>query len=60
MEASSTAIHGLPFIDVVLRLASGQALSGRLGPESVPEGMAPGDQVKAMCAANMLVSIRRP
>jgi hypothetical protein len=31
----------------------------RLGPESVPENLEPGEEVLAMVAANLIVSLRR-
>ncbi len=53
-------VHGVAYADVTIRLADGLVLNARLGPEAVPEGLAVGDHVLAMVAANLLVSLRRP
>lgn len=59
VEVAALAIHGMGLVDIVLRLNTGSMLQGRLGPESIPDGLQPGDPVMAMCAANMLVTLRR-
>lgn len=59
-ELQNLDVHGVTYADVTIRLADGLTLNGRLGPEAVPEGLAAGDRVLAMVAANLLVSLRHP
>jgi len=60
IEARTLDVHGVAFVDVTLRFRNGGAVSARLGQESVPSDLQTGEEVMAMCAANMVVSIRRP
>jgi hypothetical protein len=53
-------LHGVTYYDLALTFLDGSTHSARLGPEGVPEGLEAGDQVVAMMAANMVVSVRRP
>jgi hypothetical protein len=53
-------IHGLPYYDISVRFADQIVQQARLGAESIPDGIQPGDRVIATRVANMVVSIRRP
>jgi hypothetical protein len=53
-------LHGVSYYDITLTLSDGSSLDGRLGFESVPDGLRPGEAVLATVAAGMMVSIRRP
>lgn len=53
-------VHGVGYVDVAIRYPDGTTDSTRLGPESAPENLQPGESVLATKAANMIVSIRRP
>ena len=60
LQARTFDIHGVRHVDVTVGFPDGGTLDARLGHESVPEGLAPGDEVIASTAMNMIVSIRRP
>jgi len=60
LEVKPLSVHGLTYLDVSVAFRDRSVHQARLGPESVPEGLKAGDQVLAMLAANMIVSIRRP
>jgi hypothetical protein len=53
-------LHGMRYYDLAVRFADGQVEQARLGAESVPDGLQPGDQVMATRVANMVVSLSRP
>ena len=52
-------VHGVRYVDVTVGYADGTTETARLGPESAPEDVAPGDRVVVSRAVNMIVSIRR-
>ena len=60
LEVTPLSIHGLPFVDVRVAFRDRSVQEVRLGAESVPDGLRPGEQVLATVAANMVVSLRRP
>jgi hypothetical protein len=60
LEVKPFSVHGLTFFDVTVAFRDRSVHEARLGPESTPEGLQKGDQVLAMVAANMIVSLRRP
>ncbi len=53
-------VHGVGYADVTLTYRDRSMTTARLGRESVPEGLAAGDQVVVRTAANMIVAIDRP
>lgn len=53
-------LHGVTYVDVVLRFDDGSQDSARLGPEGVPLELAVGERVTAVRVANMVVSLARP
>ena len=60
LEVSPFPLHGVTYYDVRVAFRDRSVHEARLGPESVPENLEPGEQVLAMQAANMIVSLRRP
>ncbi len=59
MRVSPFNLHGVTYVDLTLSFDDGSEEVARLGPEAVPEALAPGDRVLAMRAANMVISVRR-
>jgi hypothetical protein len=59
-EVDPIAIHGLPYVDVMLVFPDGTTDRPRLGPEAVPEGLEPGERVLVTRAARVVIAIRRP
>jgi len=53
-------LHGVTYQDVTIAYRDRSVDQARLGPESVPEGLQPGDVVLATKVVNMVVSLRRP
>ncbi len=53
-------LHGMRYYDLAVRFDDGTVEQARLGAESVPEGLQPGDRVVATRVANMVISISRP
>ena len=52
-------VHGVGYVDVTVAYRDRSVASARLGRESVPEGLATGDEVLVSTAVNMIVGIRR-
>ena len=59
LEVNPFPLHGVTYYDVKVAFRDRSVHEARLGPESVPENLQPGEQVLAMQAANMVVSLRR-
>ena len=59
LDVSAVSIHGVPYYDVTLRFADGTTDDSRLGPEAVPDRLAPGEAVLATKVANLVISLRR-
>jgi hypothetical protein len=53
-------LHGATYYDLALSFSDGRTEGARLGSESVPAGLEPGDRVLVTMAANMVVAVRRP
>ncbi len=60
LEVRPFDVHGVTYFDVRVAFRDRSVLDARLGSESVPEALQPGEQVLATVAANMIVSLRRP
>lgn len=60
LEVRPLSVHGMAYVDVKVAFRDRSVHEARLGPEAVPSDLQPGEQVLAMLAANMIVSIRRP
>lgn len=59
VRVSPFTLHGVTYYDLTLAYDDGSEELARLGPEAVPEGLAAGDRVLAMRAANMIISVRK-
>jgi hypothetical protein len=53
-------VHGVAYVDVTVAYPDRVLETARLGPESVPSDLRPGEPVLVGRAVNMIVSIRRP
>lgn len=51
-------VHGVGYLDVTVAYRDRSVETARLGRESVPEGLAAGDQVLVSRAVNMIVGLR--
>ena len=60
LEVKPFGLHGVTYYDVTVEFPDRTVEQARLGPESVPEGLRPGERVLATRAANMVISLRRP
>ena len=60
MKVTPWDVHGVGYVDVTVVYRDRTIESARLGHESVPEGLAPGDEVLVSKAVNMIIGIRRP
>jgi hypothetical protein len=52
-------VHGVTYFDVKVAFRDRSVHEARLGAESVPDRLQAGEEVLAMMAANMIVSLRR-
>jgi hypothetical protein len=59
VEIKPFNVHGVNYQDVTVAYRDRSVDHARLGPESVPENLQPGDVVLAMRVSNMVVSLRR-
>lgn len=53
-------VHGVGYVDVTLALRDRSLETARLGKESVPADLHPGEEVLVSKAMSVIVSIRRP
>ena len=60
VEARPFDVHGVPHLDVTIVYSDRAVTTARLGAESAPADLAPGEQVIVSLAMNMVVAIRRP
>jgi hypothetical protein len=60
VEVRRYEIHGAPFVEVALAFPDRTFEKAQLGAESVPEPLAPGDQVIVRSAMNVVVALERP
>jgi hypothetical protein len=60
LDVTPFPLHGVTYYDVTVAFRDRSVERARLGPESVPEDLKPGEEVLATRAANMLISLRRP
>lgn len=59
VEVKPWDVHGVGFVDVTVVYRDRTTETARLGPESVPENLEPGESVLVSKAVNMIVAIRR-
>jgi hypothetical protein len=60
LEIRPWDVHGVNFEDVTVVYPDRQVETARLGRESIPAGLEPGEHVLVTKAVNVIVSIRRP
>jgi hypothetical protein len=60
LEVRRFDIHGSGFVDVTVAFRDRTTATARLGTESVPDALQPGDEVLASMAMNMIVGLRSP
>lgn len=60
LEVKPFVMHGLTLYDVAIAFRDRSVAQARLGPESIPDNLEPGEQVLATRVASMVVSLRRP
>jgi len=60
LEIRPWDVHGVPHVDVTLTYPDRSVETARLGAESVPSDLAPGEQVVVAKVMNVVVEIRRP
>ena len=53
-------VHGVSHVDLQVVYRDRTVGEARLGAESVPVGLVPGDEVLVRTAVNMIVAVRRP
>ena len=58
LEVKPWDVHGVAYVDVTVTFPDRSIEAARLGRESVPDGLRPGDRVLVTTAANMIVSVR--
>ncbi len=58
IEVKPWDVHGVGYLDVTVAYRDRSVETARLGRESVPEGLAAGDQVLVSRAVNMIVGLR--
>jgi len=59
VDVSPWDVHGVGYVDVTLALRDRTVEVARLGRESVPSDLRPGEEVLVSKAVNVIVSIRR-
>ncbi len=59
VDVTSLDVHGVGYVDVTLAFRDRSVESARLGRESVPDDLKPGEEVLVTKAVNVVVSIRR-
>lgn len=60
VEVKPWDVHGVAYLDVTVVYRDRSVETSRLGRESVPEHLEPGDEVLVTKAANVVVAVRRP
>jgi hypothetical protein len=58
LEVKPWDVHGVAYVDVTVTFPDRSVEAARLGRESVPDELRPGDRVLVTTAANMIVSVR--
>jgi hypothetical protein len=59
VEVKPWDVHGVGYVDVTVALRDRTLETARLGKESVPENLQPGEEVLLSKVMNTIVSIRR-
>ncbi len=59
IEVRPWDVHGVGYIDVTVAYRDRTVETARLGRESVPDGLEPGEEVLVSRAVNVIVAMRR-
>jgi hypothetical protein len=59
LEVKPWDAHGVGYMDVTVTFADRTVETARLGSESVPADLAPGERVLVARAVNVIISVRR-
>ena len=59
MDVKVWDLHGVAYVDITVAFKDRSVETARLGAESVPDGLAAGDEVLVSKAMNMIVAVRR-
>ena len=59
VEVKPFDVHGVGYVDVTVAYRDRSLETARLGPESLPDDLAVGEQVLVTKAVNMIVAIKR-
>jgi hypothetical protein len=59
VEVRPWDVHGVGYVDVTVVYPDRMLETARLGPESIPDHLQPGEHVIVNKAVNMIVGIRR-
>jgi len=59
MDIKSWDVHGVAYIDLTVAYKDRSLETARLGGESIPQGLAVGEEVLVSKAMNMIVAVRR-
>jgi hypothetical protein len=59
LEVKPWDVHGVGYVDITVVFPVRAVENARLGAESIPENLEPGERVMVSRAVNMIVSIRR-
>ncbi len=60
LDVRPFGIHGVTYFDVTVGFPDRTVEHARLGPEGIPDGLQPGEEVLATRVGNMVISLRRP
>jgi hypothetical protein len=60
MDLKTWDVHGVGYVDITVAYKDRSVETARLGAESIPEGLAVGEEVRVSKAVNMIVAISRP
>lgn len=59
MDVKTWDVHGVGYVDVTVAYKDRSIETARLGAESIPPGLAAGEEVLVSKAVNMIIAIRR-
>ena len=60
VDVKPVDVHGVGYLDVTVAYRDRTMETARLGAESVPDDLRPGEEILVSKAVNMIVSVRRP
>jgi hypothetical protein len=60
MDLKTWDVHGVGYVDITVAYKDRSVETARLGAESIPEGLAVGEEVLVSKAVNMIVAVSRP